>query len=124
RAANLQASKMVSDLTLLYIAIPGLIEENFRIEHEKLLSHAKSRNYITHYEGENAEGKLGIKTVPVETSLFRFLPLDKVIGEGINVDLTQSTQRIRVYDMILAKDFVAGLTDKRTKSLYRSLLMT
>ena len=124
RAANLQASKMVSDLTLLYIAIPGLIEENFRIEHEKLLSHAKSRNYITHYEGENAEGKLGIKTVPVETSLFRFLPLDKVIGEGINVDLTQSTQRIRVYDIILAKDFVAGLTDKRTKSLYRSLLMT
>lgn len=123
RAANLKASKMVSDLTLLYIAIPGLIDESFRIEHARLLSLKSGQPYIRHYEKSYSDSSVGKKTVPVQTDIFRFLPLDRVIGEGLNVDLSQKEQQIKVYDIILAKDFVASLTDKRAKRIYSELFM-
>jgi dGTPase len=123
RAANLKASKMVSDLTLLYIAIPDLIDESFRVEHARLLSLKSGQPYIRHYEKSSSDSSVGKKTVPVQSDIFRFLPLDRVIGEGLSVDLSIREQQIKVYDIILAKDFVASLTDKRAKRLYSELFI-
>ena len=118
--ANLNAARKVSELTLLYVAFPSLIEEQFRVEHERLKT--LSTKYIGHYDqfGKGLPGKQNM--VVVSTDLFRFLPMDRIIGEELKVDASQSSQEVPIYDIVLAKDYVASLTDKKVNSLYEQLI--
>jgi len=104
--ANMNASKMVSELTLLFTIYDEFIEEDFRVEHGRL----SNTSYATFY-------KEIIKTIDIEKSLLRFLPLDSMIGfkEGMR-------KNIGVMKLVLAKDYVASLTDKKITSLHKKLL--
>lgn len=124
-AANMNAAKKVSDLTLLFIAIPGLIDESFRIEHERLQS--LSSAYIKFYDKYGIEKVVNNEKVrfitDVQTKIFDFLPMDRLIGEeNIKIDFSIAAQDIRLYNIILAKDYVASLTDNRVNRLYLKLL--
>jgi len=102
----MNASKMVSELTLLFTIYDEFIEEDFRVEHGRL----SNTSYATFY-------KEIIKTIDIEKSLLRFLPLDSMIGfkEGMR-------KNIGVMKLVLAKDYVASLTDKKITSLHKKLL--
>jgi dGTPase len=118
--ANLNAARKVSELALLYVAFPSLIEEQFRLEHGRLK--ILSKKYIGHYDQFGSGDPDKAKYVEVSTDLFRFLPMDRIIGEELIIDATQSTQKLPVYDIVLSKDYVASLTDKKVNSLYEQLI--
>lgn len=117
-SANLNASKMVSNLTLLFIAYPGLINDNFRSEHERLKS--SSPDYIQFYEKGFGSGNSA--KVSVDRKLFDFLSLDRMIGDDLLFKGTGRDIDIPIYNIILAKDYVAGLTDKKIEKLYKELV--
>nr|WP_279077496.1 dNTP triphosphohydrolase [Hafnia alvei] len=105
-SANMKASKMVSELLLLFTLFPEHINAQFRIEHERL----NSTEYLKYYRDQH-------KTIEISNNLLRFLPLDMMIGFHL-----ESTRDIDVYQLILAKDYVASLTDKKLKKIFKGLL--
>lgn len=105
-SANMKASKMVSELLLLFTLFPEHINTQFRIEHERL----NATEYMKYYRDQH-------QTIEIPSKLLRFLPLDMMIGFD-----SKSTKYIDVYDLILAKDYVASLTDKKLNKVYQELL--
>ncbi|ENZ8140777.1 TPA: dGTP triphosphohydrolase [Klebsiella aerogenes] len=105
-SANMKASKMVSELLLLFTLFPEHINTQFRMEHERL----NSTEYLKYYRDQH-------KTIEIPHNLLNFLPLDMMIGFQ-----SGSTRDINVYQLILAKDYVASLTDKKLKKIYKELL--
>lgn len=104
-AANLHASRIVTELTLACAMIPGLIEEKFRLEHSRL----HGSKYLTYYRERVGD------SVTIRSELLAFLPTHSIMGTDIaigdNVD-------VNVEDVIMAKDYVAALTDSRARSMY------
>ncbi|WP_449507375.1 dGTP triphosphohydrolase [Enterobacter ludwigii] len=105
-SANMKASKMVSELLLLFTLFPEHINTQFRIEHERL----NSTEYMKYYRDQH-------KTIEIPYNILRFLPLDMMIGFNQG-----NTKYIDVYNLILSKDYVASLTDKKLKRVYKELL--
>lgn len=105
-SANMKASKMVSELLLLFTLFPEHINTQFRIEHERL----NSTEYMNYYRNQH-------KTIEIPYNILRFLPLDMMIGFNQG-----NTKYIDVYNLILSKDYVASLTDKKLKRVYQELL--
>jgi dGTPase len=106
-SANMRASKMVSELTLLYTLFPEHIEEYFRIEHERLTT----TSYISYYRNNFK------KSFDIPKDILKFLPLDVMIGFDLD-----KRKGIDTYNLILAKDYVAGFTDKKVVKTHSSLL--
>ena len=104
--ANMNASRKVSELTLLFTIYEEFIEGDFRVEHRRLNAtpYAKFYREIT-------------KTIEIKKSLLMFLPLDSMIGFK-----EEMRKNIDVMKLILAKDYVASLTDKKIASLHKKLL--
>ncbi|MEZ8384472.1 dGTP triphosphohydrolase [Vibrio splendidus] len=105
-SANMKASKMVSELLLLFTLFPEHINTQFRIEHERL----NATEYMKYYRDQH-------QTIEISSNLLRFLPLDMMIGFD-----SKKTKYIDVYALILAKDYVASLTDKKLRKVYQELL--
>ncbi|MCF5895073.1 dGTP triphosphohydrolase [Aeromonas veronii] len=104
-SSNMKASKMVSELLLMFTLFPEHINTQFRMEHERL----NSTEYLKYYRDQH-------KTIEIPPNLLGFLPLDMMIGFNPN-----KTKGIDVYQLILAKDYVASLTDKKLKRIYKEL---
>jgi dGTPase len=108
KLANLQAARIVTDLTVAFATCPSLVEEDFAVEHERLWSTA----YLDHYRR-----RVG-KKVTIPSTLVDFLSLEHLIdfkyepGRSIEIDVEQ---------LVRAKDFVAGLTDSRARRLHKEL---
>ncbi|WP_022940459.1 dGTP triphosphohydrolase [Psychromonas hadalis] len=105
-SANMRASKIVSELLILYVLYPEHIDERFRVEHERL----RNTNYIKFYE----KAKLYFSLPEAYTS---FLPLNVMIGFNPSV-----LNNIDTYNLVIAKDYIASLSDKRITSIYHELL--
>ncbi|EGR0198338.1 dGTP triphosphohydrolase [Vibrio alginolyticus] len=105
-SANMKASKMVSELLLMFTLFPEHINTQFKVEHERL----NATEYMKYYRDQH-------KTIEIVPKLLRFLPLDMMIGFDL-----KKTKYIDVYDLILAKDYVASLTDKKLNKVYHELL--
>ena len=105
-SANMKASKMVSELLLMFTLFPEHIDSQFKMEHERL----NSTEYMTYYRKRH-------KTINIEPRLLGFLPLDMMIGFD-----SKKTKDIDVYNLVLAKDYVASLTDKNLNKIYNELL--
>jgi dGTPase len=105
-SANMRASKMVSELLLLLTLFPEHISTQFREEHERL----NSTEYLKYYRDQH-------KTIEISSAHLGFLPLDRMIGFD-----PSKTKSIDVYRLILAKDYVASLTDKKLKKIHLELL--
>jgi dGTPase len=102
----MRASKMVSELLLLLTLFPEHISTQFREEHERL----NSTEYLKYYRDQH-------KTIEISSAHLGFLPLDRMIGFD-----PSKTKSIDVYRLILAKDYVASLTDKKLKKIHLELL--
>lgn len=109
KLANLKATRIVSDLTLLFAASPGLVDADFSSEYARL----KSSKYMDYYRGGAG------KTVLVQPELLGFVPLERLIGSKHSA---KKALEIPVEDLVMAKDFVAGLTDSRARKLHLELL--
>jgi dGTPase len=109
KLANLKATRIVSDLTLLFAASPGFVDADFSSEYARL----KSSKYMNYYRGGAG------KTVLVQPELLAFVPLERLIGSKHS---TKKSLEIPVEDVVMAKDFVAGLTDSRARRLHLELL--
>lgn len=110
-AANLYAAKIVSELFLLFALSPGLIEDRFEKMHYKL----HKMEYMRHYKGLVSSGSVRIPTHLV-TPLF----LDRMIGrqtKPINGEWIVAVEHI-----VMAKDYVASLTDTQAKLLHQQLI--
>ena len=105
-SANMMASKMVGELLLLLTIFPEHINIQFRTEHERL----NCTDYMDYYRKQH-------RKLTIPDSLVSFLPLDMMIGFK-----PEKYRNIDVYQLVLAKDFVAGLTDKKLKKLHNDLL--
>lgn len=105
-AINMKASRMVSELTLLFILYPELIEESFRHEHKKICD----SEYMDFYKNYK-------KTFDLPKELTRFLPFDLMIGFS-----EKDYNDIETEKLILAKDYVASLSDNATNAIYAKLI--
>lgn len=106
--ANLKAKRIVRELTLLFTFFPHLVDERFRQGHERL----RGSEYIDFYRRET--GKRASLTSRM---------LQSVVRDGDNVPkVDPKNPEVAVEDLVQAKDFVAGLSDERARSLYREYL--
>lgn len=105
-AANFRAAQITSALFFLYAFSPDLIESGFRKNH-KFLENSKYMQYYT----SKLDKKVGIAKHKVSQYNFNLLIGNKVDSEGDNY-------RIPTYNIILAKDYIASLTDQRAIKEY------
>lgn len=106
--ANLKAKGIVRELTLLFTFFPLLVDERFRQGHERL----RDSEYMNFYRGETGNrAKLTARM------------LQSVVRDGDNVPkVDPKNPEVPVEDLVQAKDFVAGLSDERARSLHREYL--
>ncbi|WP_425670834.1 dGTP triphosphohydrolase [Vibrio owensii] len=105
-SANMNASKIVSELLILYVLYPEHIDDKFRIEHERL----RDSNYIKFYKSKKEKFDL-------PENFVSFLPLNMMIGFNY-----KNLKNIDTYDLILAKDYIASLSDNKIKRIHKELL--
>ena len=106
-AESARAARIVSDLLLLYTTAPHLVAERFRKAHDRL----KTTEYLECYRG-----RVGLEIGIPKRILAKFA-YEHVIGaerksQGDN-------WMISTEDLVLAKDYVASLTDTRAFSEHR-----
>lgn len=105
KLANLRAARIVSDLFIAFAACPQLVEQEFASEHNRL----RTRPYLDHYR------KAAGKSVEVQPALVESLPLEHMIGSKYEPGRKLS---VATEDLIQAKDYVAGFTDSRARTLH------
>jgi hypothetical protein len=99
----------VSELTLAFALVPDLIDARFREEHERLTS----SNYIDFYKRQVG------KSVRIPKELLAFLPMYTLIGKSWSIS---SDPDVPITHLVMAKDYVAGLSDSRARAFHRNLL--
>jgi dGTPase len=109
KLANLQAARVVSDLTIVFAVCPQLVDPAFAAEHARL----RTKDYITQYRARTGGA------VFVQPGLIDFLPLEHLIDFKHD---PRRPVRVAVEDLVQAKDFVAGFTDSRARTLHAELL--
>lgn len=107
-AANFRAAQIVSALFYLYAFSPELIDVNFR-RNFKLLANSDYMNYYY----DKLDRKIGIAKHKVAQFNFNLL-----IGKEIEIE--GDNYRIPTYNIILAKDYVANLTDQNAIKEYHT----
>jgi dGTPase len=110
--ANLRAGAMVTRLFLLYMLRPELVDDAFRRTHERL----KDTEYIQHYRSVISREDIGFPKGIVAS-----LAVDRMIGSELKEE--GDNYLVQVYDVILAKDFVASLTDTRATDAHTELFL-
>ena len=106
--ANLSAARIVSELTLAFALIPELVERRFREEHERL----SNSDYMRFYRRQVGA------SVRIPKELCSFLPMYTLIGKGFSLS---SDPDFPTMDLVMAKDYVAGLSDSRARVFHRDL---
>lgn len=99
-AANFRAKQITSALFYLYAFYPKLIDANFKRNHKILINSEYMKFYY-----EKLDRKIGIAKHKV--SQYNFNPL---LEEGIKS--VGDNYEIPTYNVILAKDYIASLTDQ------------
>ena len=107
-AANFRAAQITSALFYLYAFSPELIDSTFKRNHGLLIS----SKYIKYYY-KKLENKIGIAKHKVSHFNFNLLIGKEIETEGDNY-------RIPTYNVILAKDYVASLTDQSAIKEYHA----
>jgi len=108
---NRQASETVTRLFLLYMLMPELVGEAFRRAHERL----RDTEYIEHYRG-----LAGRDTIGFPKRIVSSLAVDRMIGSPLKEEGDNFI--VPLYDVVLAKDYVASLTDTYATAAYAELL--
>lgn len=103
RTANLGATRIVSQLFVLFSVFPEYVDAESRTAHKRL---ARSP-YMSFYRAQTRD-----EPIRFDETLLRMLPLDLMI------DPPRAKEGLPLEDVIAAKDYVAGLTDARARSLY------
>lgn len=106
-AENARAAKIISDLLLLYATAPHLVAEPFRKAHNRL----KTTEYLKWYRR-----RVGPEVGIPKEKLAKFA-YDHVIGAKRKA--RGGNWIIPTEDLVLAKDYVASLTDTRAFSEHR-----
>jgi dGTPase len=109
--ANMQAAKIVTQLFLLFALAPGLADDRFQRMHRGL----NGTEYMSHYKRLVASGSVSIPATTAST-----LFLERLIGYAS--EPKNGAWVVAVEDIIMAKDYVAGLTDTLAKNLHQELL--
>jgi dGTPase len=107
--ANMRAAKILSELLLIVAVVPEIVPREFRREHERVWS----KDYMSFYRasmGSNLE---------IRRALIDFVPLDRYIGFARQLD---TRVLVKIEEFILAKDFVASLTDVQAELLHQEFL--
>jgi hypothetical protein len=107
----MRAAKIVTELFLLYCLSPLLIEERFVRLHNKL----NGTEYMHYYEQRVKSGIIGLPVLLV-TPLF----LERMIGS--NLQKKGDNWSVPLHSAIMAKDYVASLTDTQANRFYTELL--
>jgi len=112
RQANLHAAKVVSELFVVFSLMPELIDTRFREAQESLMSSKKGQPYIEFYE------RFGVE-VQISERFRNVVQLERTIGEQ-----TRHIEegKVSMRDFILAKDYVASLSDGHAEDLHTRLL--
>jgi dGTPase len=108
KLANLQAARIVSDLTIVFAVCPQLVEPGFSAEHSRL----RTTDYISQYRARAGA------YVSIQPGLIDFLSLEHMI------DFKHEPGRpikVAVEELVQAKDFVAGFTDSRARTQHSEL---
>lgn len=108
--SNLLAAKIVSELVILFTLIPNLIEKDF-IDDYQCLENSK---YFSFYKE-----KLG-KQITLKAEMLNFIPFHLLIGT--NYPAYQDIKNIPLFDLLRSKDYVASLSDYKTRKLHNMLL--
>jgi len=104
---NLKASRIISEITILFLIFPEYIDKKYINEHKNLIS----SEYVNFYRRFNSK-------VNIHRELLNFLPLDMMIG----VD-DRKISGIDPYYLVLAKDYVASLSNKRIVEIYDEIFV-
>lgn len=105
--ANLKASKIVTELVILFTLFPQYIDLRFQSEHQ----HLKPGPYMKYYYDKT-------KLISIPESHVTFLPLNFMIEFNF-----EKLRKVDIYNLIIAKDYVASLSDNRCRKLHKELLM-
>jgi len=104
-AANRRAAKIMSRLFMLYSVRPDLVDPEFRALHGGL----RKTGYMDWYRAATANA--GVR---IPSEVMQELALELAIDHD---DARQMT----VEDVIMAKDYVASMTDQRATRVFREL---
>jgi dGTPase len=107
--ANMRAARTVSRLVLLFTIFPDLVEPGFRKGHERL----HGGPYLDFYRKR-------CETVEIDGDLLR-LPLDLLI-DGPSLKVGTSKAQARIESLVLATDYVAGLSDDQASRFHSRFL--
>ncbi len=110
--SNMKAAKIVSELFLLVAIFPELVPGQFYREHARLWNGA----YLDFYR------KLLTPKVGLPAKLVEFLPLDRYIGLPEDLRTNGASFQIAVEKLIMAKDYVASLSDDQARQFHAEYL--
>jgi dGTPase len=109
-AANLQAARIVAELTTTYALIPDLVDSAYRLEYQRL----KDSRYLAAYRK-----RVGSRErVEFRPELLSFLPIYLLVGSTVEPG---KDIEIPVDDLVMAKDYVASLSDSRARKLHSDI---
>ncbi|HEY4244257.1 MAG TPA: dNTP triphosphohydrolase [Kofleriaceae bacterium] len=125
-SANLQASKMVSSLFVLFALQPSLVDPDFSRSHRNLDGTPYMRWYLRGAKqrrvAEREEHVFLVKdALEQDLRLNSAIGVERRIGNAIKGEQTDGWD-VRVQDLVMAKDYVASLTDARARRLYDDLV--
>jgi dGTPase len=106
-AENMQAARIVRDLLITYTIAPELIEPRFAILHQGL----KQTDYMKWYLQQLSD-QVGLSEEVLSRYAFRHIIGAKLHKQGSN-------WLVPTENLVLAKDYVASLTDSRAASEHR-----
>ncbi|NVM29290.1 MAG: dNTP triphosphohydrolase [Candidatus Helarchaeota archaeon] len=109
-AQNLYATKIITELLLLYTISPKFVNERFRGTYRKL----KNSDYIKYYIQRVGDNKI---CIPKRLIKFNY---DKIIG--ITFEQKRDNILIPIEDFIGAINYVASLTDIQAKNEHQKFL--
>jgi dGTPase len=109
--ANLRAGAIVTELFLLYLLRPELVDDGFRRTHARL----RDTEYAAYYRSLAKRDEIAFPKALVSS-----LAVDRMIGSGLHVEGDDFL--VPVYDLVLAKDYVASLTDIRATTAHTELM--
>jgi len=108
---NMRAAKIVTELFLLYSLVPSLVDERFTVAHQKLWE----KEYMEHYKR-----CIQYEFIGIPARLVSQFFLERMIdgesqrhGDNWNVPFE---------NVILARDYVASLTDTQATQAYLDIL--
>lgn len=103
-SSNLLAARLVTDLTILFAVLPHLIDPAFSRSYSKLSETPYLREYVHRFGND----------VTLPNQLLGGLHLERMIGNPKNI--------VPTHQIVMAKDYVASLTDSRARRLHKKLL--